>query len=381
MNSRIRTGATGIFWSTIGIAVAMLLLTPSISFSANFGAELTEIEGRVMVTKRSTGKTIAAREGMRIGAGDKVETGDEAAVDILYDDGNVTAMDENTVLTIKKLSLKPGQKSSVVDLGIGRIKNSVTKIVNIRASFEVQTKSAVAGVTGTPPWVVAVTKSSQGKFSTEIDLLTRGKDMGGLFVRGTDPGATEIRLSPGTRTVSTLGIAPQKPQRISAARSLALKKAVPIRVKQEKRQEKRKKIEKRAKQLTKQSKQPARKKKPTKKKEEKQGSTSNSRENVTAVERTNKERPAEQPISGQPAVSIDTKPEMENAKTPELVVNPDTMLDHVTRGVSVGDVVAPTESATGEVTETQTSQPTTTAVPKDTLPPTTRVKIKVDIAR
>ena len=381
MNSRVRSRPTGNHYGIVSFIMAMLLLTPAISFAANFGAELTEIEGRVMVTKGSTGKTIVATEGMRIGAGDKVVTGEEAAVDILYDDGNVTAMDENTVLTIKKLSLKPGGKSSVVDLGIGRIKNSVTKIVNIRASFEVQTKSAVAGVTGTPPWVVAVTKNKQGKFSTEIDLLTRGRDMGGLFVRGTDPGATEIRLTPGTRTVSFLGIAPQKPQRISTARSLALKKAVPIKVKQEKRQEKQKKIIKKEKQLTKQSKQPARKKRPTKKKEEKQGSTSNSRENVTAVERTNKKRPADQPITAQPAVSIDTKPVMETAKPPELVVNPDTMLDHVTRGVSVGDVIAPTESTTGEVTETQTSQPTTTAVPKDTLPPTTRVKIKVDIAR
>jgi hypothetical protein len=318
---------------------------------------------------------------MRILAGDKVETTPDAAVDILYDDGNVTAMDENTVLTIKKLTLKPGEKSSVIDLGIGRIKNSVTKIVNIRASFEVLTKSAVAGVTGTPPWVVAVMRDQQGKFSTEVDLLTRGKDMGGLFVRGTDPGATEIRLKPGTRTVSAFGIAPQKPFRISAARSLALKKAVPIRVKAEKRQEKRKKLEKKAKQLAKKKKQPDKKKEPKKKKKKNSESKSDSRENVTAVERNDKERGAVEKITGQSEAPKEVKPDAGSAPPPEPVVNPDTMLDHVTRGVSVGDVVAPTESTTGEVTESQTPQGTVTTPPKDAPPPTTRVKIKVDIAR
>lgn len=381
MHSLIRSVTNRHQYGIFSIFLALFMINPTLSLAANFGAELTEIEGRVFVTKGSTGKTVPATEGMRIGAGDKIETKPEAAVDILYDDGNVTAMDENTVLTIKKLSLKPGEKASVVDLGIGRIKNSVTKIVNIRASFEVRTKSAVAGVTGTPPWVVAVMRDKQGKFSTEVDLLTRGKDMGGLFVRGTDPGATEIRLRPGTRTVSAFGIAPQKPFRISVARSLSLKKAIPIKVKPEKREEKRKKIEKRSEQLTKKKKQGDKKKKPAKKKEKKAESKSDSRENVTAVERSDKERKGDGKTADQSPALKESKPTAEIDAPPAMTVDTDTMLDHVTRSVSVGDVVAPTESETGETTEGQTSQGSVTTETKDALPPTTRVKIKVDIAR
>jgi hypothetical protein len=206
---------------------------------SGFSALLLEAEGTVIVINKATNTATAAAEGVKVYPGDLVQTKADSAVDILYEDGNVTAIDENTIIEIKALSINKDQITSVIKLTKGRIRNSITKVMNTRMKFEVHTRSGVAGVTGTPPWLVNIVTGPDGTETAEIDLLTKEGDAGGVFFQGTDKDATKVTLSPGTRTTATKGSPPAPPKKIEPARLTMLEKAVPVRVKPEIREQKR----------------------------------------------------------------------------------------------------------------------------------------------
>lgn len=231
---RLRVG--GILW------VFAIFLLPFAVQAADFGAEIVDVDGKVYVIQKATGKKIAAKTGMRVGPGDAIETAENAEAEILYDDGNVTRLDEETRLEISKLSVDTDKsRESVLNLAYGRVKNSVSKLVTTKSKFEVNTKTVTGGVTGTPPWVVNVVggKDSTGPAKTEVDLLKGEK--GSVVVRGTDPKATAIVLTPGTRTIAQAGMPPMNAFPISAARLNELQAKLPITtppaVRQEKRQQ------------------------------------------------------------------------------------------------------------------------------------------------
>lgn len=228
----------------LSFIVVFALLDPAKIFADDFGGEIAEAEGKVTVTS-SVGVAKTVKAGFRIKPGDTIETGPASFAEIQFDDGNVTVMDENSKLTIEKLSLnKDKSKQSVIGLSFGKIKNSVVKLVHKKSKFEVRTKSSFMGVTGTPPWVVgAFPGDNIGNFITEIDLLGRPGDEGGVFVRGTDPESTGIILTPGTRTMVELGMPPVSPFAIDPGRFQNLSTLMPLRISRE-RIEKRKTADK-----------------------------------------------------------------------------------------------------------------------------------------
>jgi len=234
------------------LIVSILAIMPGLAFSEQstdsktkpdtatseirFSATLLEAEGVVLVINKATNTATAAAEGLKVYPGDLIQTQADSAVDILYEDGNVTAIDEKTTIEIKALSLEKDQMISVVELTKGRIRNSVAKVMNSRIKFEVHTRSGVAGITGTPPWFVSIVPGAE---TAEIDLLTKKGDAGGVSFVGTDKNATRVNLTPGTRTTATKGSPPAPPKKIEPERLKMLEKALPVRIKSEIREEKR----------------------------------------------------------------------------------------------------------------------------------------------
>lgn len=209
---------------------SLALLYPDKVFADDFGGNVVEVEGNVTVTSRGGDKKTVV-DGFRIKPGDTVETASASFAEIHFDDGNVTVMDENSRLTIKTLSTSKGKgKQSVIGLSFGKIKNSVVKLVRKKSKFEVHTKSSVMGVTGTPPWVVgAFPSKTGGKFVTEVDLLGKPGDKGGVFVRGSDPKSPEVILKAGTRTIVEMGMPPVSPFAIDMGRFQNLNTLMPLR--------------------------------------------------------------------------------------------------------------------------------------------------------
>lgn len=231
--------------------ILAILLFPRAALAADFGAEIVDVYGQALITPKATGKTVSAAKGMKLAPGDAVETKAKAELELLYDDGNITRIDEKTKITITRMSVEDDKsKQTLLNLTVGRVKNSVSKLSREKSRFEVQTMSAVAGVTGTPPWIVAAIGEPGKNQKVEVDLLPEKPGVAtptaGVFVKGVTPGAAMVTLTPGTRTFASAGAPPAVPVPISPARlqqlQTAMKIATPPQVQEQKKKELEQKI-------------------------------------------------------------------------------------------------------------------------------------------
>lgn len=127
------------------IAVAVFLLNVSVAQTKDPGsARIQLIQGGADVFKATTGKTLAARVGMPVGMGDTLRTQEESFAEVLFDNGEVVRLDENSVLAIGKVDSQKAESS----LPVGRVWVNMKKIVSKRG-FEVSTPTAVAAIRGT----------------------------------------------------------------------------------------------------------------------------------------------------------------------------------------------------------------------------------------
>lgn len=234
------------------LSLGLTVFASTVSFAADFAAEIVDVYGQALIIPKATGKAVAAVKGMKLAPGDALETKARAELELLYDDGNITRIDEKTKLTITRMSMEDDKsKQTILNLAVGRVKNSVSKLSHEKSKFEVQTTSAVAGVTGTPPWVVAAIGDPGKKQKVEVDLLPEkpgaANHTAGVFVKGTDAGATKVVLSPGTGTFAMAGKAPVMPAPIPPAKlqqlQTAMKIATPPQVQEQKKKELEQKIE------------------------------------------------------------------------------------------------------------------------------------------
>ncbi|MDH5639455.1 MAG: FecR domain-containing protein, partial [Nitrospinota bacterium] len=146
--------------------------------------------------------------------GDTIKTGANGTLEIKYDTGNLTRFDKNTTMEIRSLRRdNKGSTFSVFGLILGRIKSSVHKLATGDSKFEIHTKSAIAGVAGTPPFIVQVIDGQ-----TLVDLLGNPGDPGSVYVQGMDPNKTIVYLFAGFRTIVMFGLPPQDPFSIGADR-------------------------------------------------------------------------------------------------------------------------------------------------------------------
>lgn len=224
------------------VAVLFALMPASVVFAAvDYGAEIVDVQGLAQVTVKSNKETVDAFVGQRLSVGDSIETGRDGAAEIMFDDGNVTRLDENSRITIELLSIEAdSSRKSVLGLAFGRVKNLVSKLEHKRSRFEIHTKSAVVGVRGTPQWAVGAFDGEKHK--TEADLLGGEGEKGTIFVRGRDTAKTVVILKPRMRTIVTMGLPPLDPFAISPDRFRRLQLIMPVKTAPKQREEKRKEI-------------------------------------------------------------------------------------------------------------------------------------------
>ncbi|VAX17149.1 hypothetical protein MNBD_NITROSPINAE01-723 [hydrothermal vent metagenome] len=212
---------------TVSLAFAMflLLLVPSKSWSDTpIKAHAVYLEGDVKVFSFKNSKMRSVEKNDPFYEGDRIVTGADGVVEIELDTGDLIRVDKGSDMVIKALHrTAQGSSQSVFSLLLGKVKSAVNKLVDDQSKFEYHTKAAVAGVAGTPPFIVAVTGSS-----TNIDLLGEQGDHGSVYVKGTDPNATRVNLPPGFRTNVAFGRAPTNPFAISNERRQNLNRQIPF---------------------------------------------------------------------------------------------------------------------------------------------------------
>lgn len=86
-------------------AVAFAMFTGSVG-AAGFDAKISKIKGIVLVNQGESYST--AREGMALNAGDRLMVMQDAALDLVYEDGCNASFKESKIIEISKLSTCAG---------------------------------------------------------------------------------------------------------------------------------------------------------------------------------------------------------------------------------------------------------------------------------
>ncbi|VAX16443.1 hypothetical protein MNBD_NITROSPINAE04-883 [hydrothermal vent metagenome] len=210
------------------LTAAFLFMAPPSSFAATpIGAKAVYVEGAAHVISVKDKSRRRVELDSTFTEGDRVTTEADGIVEIEFDTGDLVRVDKDTEMVVRSLKRdESGSAFSIFNLVIGRVKSAVGKLATKDSKFEYHTKTAIAGVAGTPPWVIRFHEDV-----TEIDLLGKEGDKGFVYVQGLDPKKTLVTLSPGTRTIVRLGMAPLKPFPIEPDRIEMLMRTIPFSVK------------------------------------------------------------------------------------------------------------------------------------------------------
>lgn len=145
----------------IGLAVSIIALFSTFTAHAAsipIKAEVVAIKGRSMVFSADNKKSpILIKVGTMLKVGDRIRTGRTGEVEILYSTGDLARMSPNTSMTIKALhKTSSGHTTSAFWVAFGEITTVVLRKLSSRSKFEYHTKSAIAGVAGSPPFGLKV---------------------------------------------------------------------------------------------------------------------------------------------------------------------------------------------------------------------------------
>jgi hypothetical protein len=108
-------------------------------------------EGETTVIHES--QKLTAAPGLRLAAGDRLETGAPGKMRVRLSDDSVLAMGANTKLALVELVMDGEARRGRIDVALGRFWMNVTKWTGQGESrYEVATPNAVAGIRGTTLW-------------------------------------------------------------------------------------------------------------------------------------------------------------------------------------------------------------------------------------
>lgn len=109
-------------------------------------AALKEVTGIVKLQSSETKKIIPGTAGGILYNGDRIMTGDKAGAALLFVDGSMLKIQENSEVTIEAQRKGEQQLDTKVDLPLGQVWAKVTKR---NTKFDIETPSSVASVKGT----------------------------------------------------------------------------------------------------------------------------------------------------------------------------------------------------------------------------------------
>ncbi len=166
-------------------------------------------KGDVKVT--SAGKSQDAKVNMKICAGYTIVTGKEGRAKIVMDDGNELNISPNTDMKIEeyKSAQADGQKKVLLNVAAGKVRSTVQeKYDGEKSTFQVKTKSAVAGVRGTDfltGFNPATQKSAFVTFEGKVEVGKPGP--GGQIMN-------KVVVGAGQQTSASPGAPPSPPQTV-----------------------------------------------------------------------------------------------------------------------------------------------------------------------
>jgi hypothetical protein len=185
----------------ITISVAILILgAAGIAQAAKRPiAAIREVNGIVNLVKVETEKKIAANPGALLYPGDALSTKNKSTVAILFTDGSLLKIRENTDVTLQVDRKTNGNLDTKVKVPLGKIWAKVTRR---ETKFEVETPSSVASVKGTE---LAVFVNDNG--GSELQVFA------GIVGFSNEFGSVDVRKN--QKSQATPGQPPAEPQKLT----------------------------------------------------------------------------------------------------------------------------------------------------------------------
>ena len=156
------------------VAISSLLLTPgaAISQAQEPVGKFVAVEGKVFLIPESGGERLAT-VGTLVYLGDTIRTGADSRAKLLMIDDSLITLAQETELSLKRYFLdhKAKEREGVLGLLKGKVKVIVAKVLGYKGRYEVETKTAVAGVRGTSMVVWTETDPSTGKLTTWVFVV------------------------------------------------------------------------------------------------------------------------------------------------------------------------------------------------------------------
>ncbi len=140
--------------------VSAALWAATVCSAAEPLAEITIVAGGAEVVRADTRRTEPAARDMELYVGDTVRTRYDGKVEILFDQGTLLRLGENTEVRLQQTEDQNG-----VFVAIGRLWARIKKLFG-RSKFEVETPAAVAGVRGT---TLRVDVRADGESTVAVD--------------------------------------------------------------------------------------------------------------------------------------------------------------------------------------------------------------------
>jgi len=169
---------------------------------------LTSLTGGVELQKPGLSTWEEAEDGVTLEAGSLVRTGPDSDALLTFFNGTTVKLDPGTVLEVKQAegSQENQPTNIVLKQSLGRTWSRVTKLVDPRSHYEIETPSAIALVRGT-------------LFVTEVDETgaTRVQTIEGLV--SVIAQGEEVYLPAGKQTMVAPGTPPSEPAPIDPAQS------------------------------------------------------------------------------------------------------------------------------------------------------------------
>lgn len=145
---------------------------------------VTAVKGQVTVI--SGGVTEQVSQGANVFLGDRFQTGENSGAKILFNDDTLISLGADTKFEITEFVYNPTRRKSISNILTGKIRAIIQKFGG-ESDVQFVTPKGVAGVKGT---ILFIDADRGIFFALEREV----------FVRGTVPGAMEIRLEPGEFT-------------------------------------------------------------------------------------------------------------------------------------------------------------------------------------
>lgn len=171
----------------VWIALILVASAVTVAFAAENVKHVTvsDLAGIVDVKKAGTDAWVPAQKGMKLTSGDAIKTTIDSGADLVFEDGSVIRLDEETSLGVEDLSENVEKarflyvfdrnvtaKKTKFKLDEGNIMAAVKEVGNSKSQFTVQTPKGIAGVRGTN-WRIG--QDSLAVTSGFIDWLPKSK--------------------------------------------------------------------------------------------------------------------------------------------------------------------------------------------------------------